>query len=286
MAGIKYTTPSKEAILLGNNVKTLREHKKETQQDLADILGVSSKLISCYELGTRKISKENIQIIAEHYGIDLETLINEEVNEAWLEEWQSLLDDDCLIRFFKSTFRRFKTDQDIENQNFKRGDELLSQYLRGESTMSTILNSARNRFYKSYKDAGLLNGAANTLMLILMEFATIDLEQEFVDKIATSGISKSDLLVYNIKRSSALSDKQVKFIKSTEDIYDECLFALRSNKKINMYEYFLMLRYYYGMVDNGLTPVDNAKVAYAMIYELYRCENTYAKRLVAFLDTL
>lgn len=286
MAGIKYITPSKEAILLGNNVKTLREHKKETQQDLADILGVSSKLISCYELGTRKISKENIQIIVEHYGIDEETLVNEEVNEAWLEEWKSFLDDNCLIGFFKSTFRRFKTDQDLENQNFKRGDELISQYLRGETNMNTVLNSARNRFYQSYKEAGLLHGAANTLMLILMEFETIDLEQEFVDKIATRGISKSDLLAYSIKKSSVLSKVQLSFIKSNENVYDECLLALRNNNKVNMYEYFFMLRYYYGMVDNGLTPVDNAKAACVMLYELERCKNKYTHRLATFLDTL
>ena len=286
MAGIKYITPSKEAILLGNNIKTLREHKKETQQDLADILGVSSKLISCYELGTRKITEENIQIIAEHYGIDVETLVNEEVNEAWLKEWQSFLDDDSLIGFFKSTFRRFKTDQDLENQNFKRGDEMLSQYLRGETNMNTVLNSARNRFYQSYKEAGLLHGAANTLMLILLEFATIGLEQEFVDKITTSGISKSDLWVCSIKKLSELSEEQLSFIKSNENVYDECLLALRNNKKVNMYEYFFMLRYYYGMVDNGLTPVDNAKVACAMLYELDRRNHKYTHRLATFLDTL
>ena len=286
MAGIKYFTPSQEDLLLGNNIKTLRENKKESQQDLADILGVSSKLISCYELGTRKISEEKTKIIAEHYGIDVETLVNEEVNETWLKEWQACLDDDCLISYFKSTFRRFKTNQDLLNQNFKLGDEMLSRYLRGETNMDTILNSARNRFYQSYKEDGLLDGAANTLMLILMEFSQIGLEQKFVDKISTNSISKSDLLVYGIKRMCALSDAQLNFIKSNENVYDECLLALRNNKKVNMYEYFFMLRYYYGMVDNGLTPIDNVKVACTMLYELERHKNKYTHRLATFLDAL
>ena len=62
-------------------LKTLREQKGETQQDLADLIGVTRNAISAYEKGTRRPAGEKAlevyETIADHFNVDLAYLIGQ-----------------------------------------------------------------------------------------------------------------------------------------------------------------------------------------------------------------
>lgn len=66
----------------GDRLKTLREQKGETQQDLADLIGVTRNAISAYEKGTRRPAGESAlevyELLADHFNVDLAYLVGQQ----------------------------------------------------------------------------------------------------------------------------------------------------------------------------------------------------------------
>lgn len=63
-------------------LKTLREQKGETQQDIADLLGVTKHAVSGYERGVRRPAGESAlevyELLADHFNVDLAYLIGQQ----------------------------------------------------------------------------------------------------------------------------------------------------------------------------------------------------------------
>lgn len=64
--------------MLGDKIKLYRENKKMTQNEVADILGVSSATISKYESGTLEPNIESLKRLAELFEISVDELLNYE----------------------------------------------------------------------------------------------------------------------------------------------------------------------------------------------------------------
>ena len=63
-------------------LRVLREQRGETQQDLADLIGVTRNAISAYEKGTRRPAGEKAlevyEALADHFNVDLAYLIGQQ----------------------------------------------------------------------------------------------------------------------------------------------------------------------------------------------------------------
>lgn len=55
-------------------IKSLRTSKKKTQQDIADLLGITRPAYTAYEQGNRTPDNETIQKLADYYGVSLDYL--------------------------------------------------------------------------------------------------------------------------------------------------------------------------------------------------------------------
>ena len=64
--------------MLGDKIKLYRENKKLTQNDLADILEVSSGTISKYESGEIEPKNESLKKLADFFGITIDELLKDE----------------------------------------------------------------------------------------------------------------------------------------------------------------------------------------------------------------
>ena len=64
--------------MLGDKIKSYSESKKMTQNEVADIIGVSSATISKYEKGTLEPNIESLKKLSELFEISVDDLINEE----------------------------------------------------------------------------------------------------------------------------------------------------------------------------------------------------------------
>jgi transcriptional regulator with XRE-family HTH domain len=86
-------------------IKVLRKSKKETQQMLADTIGVSLRSIQHYESGKVTVPKEKLKAIADHYDVAISYLFKEvdkplsntidkeieELVKQCLEKWDHLI---------------------------------------------------------------------------------------------------------------------------------------------------------------------------------------------------
>ena len=64
--------------MLGNKIKLYRELNKMTQNEIADILEVSTATISKYESGTLEPNIESLKRLAETFNITVDELIKDE----------------------------------------------------------------------------------------------------------------------------------------------------------------------------------------------------------------
>ena len=64
--------------MLGDKIKLYRENKKMTQNEVADVLNVSSATISKYESGTLEPNIESLKRLAELFEISVDELLNDE----------------------------------------------------------------------------------------------------------------------------------------------------------------------------------------------------------------
>lgn len=63
-----------------DNLRFLRTQRKMTQTDLGDMLGKRKSTISCYELGTRHPSNDDLRVIANIFHVSTERLLNEDLS--------------------------------------------------------------------------------------------------------------------------------------------------------------------------------------------------------------
>jgi len=68
----------KSAPYIGTNIRKFRDLQDLKQQQLADYIGVTRELISLIESGQRDISLENLNKLADLFGIELSDLIEED----------------------------------------------------------------------------------------------------------------------------------------------------------------------------------------------------------------
>lgn len=59
-----------EKLTVARNIKLMREASGYTQENIAAFLGITRSAYSNYELGTRELSLENIEKLADLYGCD------------------------------------------------------------------------------------------------------------------------------------------------------------------------------------------------------------------------
>ena len=64
---------------IGKNIKSYRESFGLSQQEIANLIGVSRGTITYYETGSRMPSMQNIEKLADFFGIEPIDLINENI---------------------------------------------------------------------------------------------------------------------------------------------------------------------------------------------------------------
>jgi len=117
-------------LTLNKVIKTLRLRKEWTQYELAQMIGVTPKMISFYELGERNPSRKTQQKLANAFGITLEGLIGKNENEKIEKEPMRRSELTRDIENILVTIGAFKEDTIITQEEY---DEWL-RFLRAQAT--------------------------------------------------------------------------------------------------------------------------------------------------------
>ena len=68
---------------IANNLKYLRKKKRLTQQQFADQMGIKRASVGAYEESRAEPKYELLKKIADFYGLTMDELANDEINEKW-----------------------------------------------------------------------------------------------------------------------------------------------------------------------------------------------------------
>lgn len=61
-----------------DRLRSLRERKKKTQQDIADVLGITRPAYTAYESGSRKPDYEKVQQLAQYFDVTIDYLMGQD----------------------------------------------------------------------------------------------------------------------------------------------------------------------------------------------------------------
>lgn len=110
--------------MLGVRLKYLRKSNNKTQQDIADILGITRPAYTAYEQGKRNPDYEILEKIADYYNVSTDYLLGRTENKEALHKQAGISDDDYnnLSAYQKEVIDFFLT---RENLFFKNQPENL-----------------------------------------------------------------------------------------------------------------------------------------------------------------
>lgn len=88
--------------LLRENIKTMREARRITQDDLGEVLGISGKTISSWEKGRSEPKIDMIEKLSSFFNCSSSKLLGEESTDAFTspeEALQFILKQDMIAKF-------------------------------------------------------------------------------------------------------------------------------------------------------------------------------------------
>ena len=278
MAYKKTTSSNTDLPQWAKNIKLLRKSRGELQFQLGNIIGYSDRAISAFENGRNTPSEEIFTKIADHYEVTLDMLLHEKLTKKIISQRNEIIDISMQTTWFNALCVRVKSNRALNDEHFIMATDCFEKLL-SINTISTIFiresfEKCKNAYYDSYKHSRIIAGAANTLMVIILEYAFLKVPPEMYGK---DVIRNKEIELLSNKENS---EEQMDFIKANEDIFEECLRALRNNPNtIDLYEYYLALKYLYGMTINDETRETNNAIGLALLMEYYTLDNKYVERL-------
>lgn len=199
---------------MDNKLKELRLNKEfngkkgMTQQEIADVIGVTKRTYIYWEKGERQIKPIKAQKLAEFFGVSVANLLGYENN--FIESVKNLSQKDGSDEAFFKAFRAYyelKTADGRENLLTLKDEDFLNKYREEilKNLIPNIKKLSKQEIEKYLSDEKLLNEAKQKLNDFLFTLGTLNPQetQLLVDFISLS--HKDKQIVLNLLKS--LSDK-------------------------------------------------------------------------------
>lgn len=283
---------------LGANIKALRFVWGETQDNLAYALGLEENTnISYYENGKRYPKRDIISKIAKHYRITEYELMYSDFTGSAKLPLSKKQNSESVKKDLSIIFPIKETEEALQNKSFKRACELHKNFYECVTKSVDFIESDADECIKLYRkafDEGVLEAAVNYLSLIFLFgyslcILTPELCENFENRDADI-TSLSELISYGFLPN---------FTDNSQEEYDELNdiridFICENNKTILMYinklkrskcyaflgDYYLALRYMFGMVNNNLSVEMNNTIGYEMMITFAAIGNKYARAFI------
>ena len=158
--------------IIGNNIRLLRKHYHVTQQTLADLLNYTPSVISMIEKGTRSLPEDLLPVIAERFTIPVKKLL-EPITPEELSERDLKIGKKQLYSVYGAMYSCYTTTEAMENPNFSKAVDYYLRITTEGNIIPSMIHECEMLFLKSFREDGILLGAANTISLILFQFGLL-----------------------------------------------------------------------------------------------------------------
>lgn len=276
---------------ISENIRNLRKAHGETQEELSKIIGVVNTTISNYENGTNSPNAEILKLIASHYGITIDDLINKDFSTA---NFKLSVSRDNIVSFFDVFLPVIHSKKALENIHFLKGYErtkIICSKLKknNEEIMDSEIKIALEEYELSLiENEALVESAANILVLYFIIYSSMPDEhiekinhainygksnnKDFVKKYILKDVNPTSQINLNIKKN---------YINETQETI---LFLISMLKKSAEYyelaDYYIALRYALCMVDNIHSDEQNKTFGIELLSTFAKTGNKYALELL------
>ena len=170
------------------------------------------------------------------------------------------------------------------NSNFKKGYELSQRLLTAFSNAEVLSGTMIVRIFEAFATAadesGAFEAVANLVWSIFVWWSQIyDTNQllSLQNKSLSKKLSLKDWMLLKDTADASVAEKRVSFIANFDEIINESLKVLKSEKNwSDLADYYLALRYIVGMVDTDLSSEMNSAVGRQMMISFMTLGNSHA----------
>ena len=287
---------------LGANIKALRLAWKETQDDLAYAIGLDENTnISYYENGKRYPKPDIIFKIAKHYRITEYELMFSDFTDSIKLPLSKKQSRENISQSLNSIFPIKDTEEALQNHSFKKAYEIHKKLYACMINKTDFDENDIDVCIELYKQAfanGILEAAANHLSLILfigysLYLMTPELYESF-ENLDVNITSLGDLVSYGLlpnftdnsqEEYDELDIFRKEFIKENNQTTLNYINKLKKSQNYAFLgDYYLALRYIFGLVNNSLSAEMNNTIGYEMMRTFSAIGNKYARTFIGLVN--
>ena len=292
---------------IGRNVKAIRNANMKNYLDFADAIGISDSLLEKIENGTRHATDVIIQRIANISGfsfseIKYTDLSYLEKGELYFEEEYSLEDftkatelEATFIDTLKLQFPIIEDEESLEDNEFNIGIHIAHEKIQSREFSSEECINAINHFIRAGKNPACADLSAINILscfgylysATLLSSVSEDEIKSLLKKNITSlsdyfGLSKTSKIESKIQKNRKI------YLEKYNGFLTTYMRKLVESKNHSDYAYyFLCIRYLLGIMDEGITLIDEDQMRVfgeSMFDSLWKMGNKYAKALYDHLE--
>jgi len=280
---------------LAENLRCLIRAYDKTQIKLAEALGVTRSAVSQWVSGKKEPSFELLELIARRYRVTIDQLRYSDLTlrkPMELPKSKRRIYEDAA-----SLFPCIRTDSAEIDTHFVLGYRA-HKHLLDPSTHNVVafelhLETAINEYRLAIRGSQCCEAACNLVSLYFLAASAL-INQNLVNQLVkapdntgrtSSLFNKAFLGDIPVWTEQDLGDLHA-FAKSTDAELTELLELLQSNHNFRDYaEYYLAVRYSYGLVDNDLGMEMNSRIGGEMLEAFANIGNKHARHYFAVMLT-
>lgn len=272
---------------LPSNIRGLRKAFGESQTDLASAIGVEKTAVSNYELGEKIPIRDVLIRIAKHYRITEDELVHGDYSDLKKMYNDEMLDQQQNIYIIDEKLPRVCSPKALENINFKQAYTLEEKIIKQES--ADLANDYMQKCFKYYSaaiDEKVIEASANLLrQIFLIGMITCWIKPKALETYETIKASPKKL-VQTMYLSSSDDEPSKEWLQQREEFLAEYelpivlnIYRLKHSAEYSdLGDFYMALRYIFGMVRNGNSPELNSTIGYEMMSEFSMLNNIYADK--------
>ena len=287
--------------MLGNNLKILRDYYGESQEELAEKIGVAPATISHWESSFRKPKEKNLKSIAQHYGISVEELIKGDMSKC--ERIPIKYNKQSHIKYIETMFPIIGTKELLEDTHLQKGNRFYTMILQkckeNKDIDENYFRIACDEYYASWEKNENVEAVANLLSLFFLIISNQILVFKNGDKISeririkfnndcTLGAEyfrryflMDTLNEQEQKQMEEMEEKRKKLYKTFGGTIDEYIRILKKKERwVDLGDYYMAMKFVTGMQQTSFDICLTRKIGRELMKTLAAQENPYASSFI------
>ena len=286
--------------MLGKNIKTIREYYGESQERLANAIGVAPATISHWESSFRIPKEKNLKKIAQHYRISIEELTRTDMSKYVKNpiEFNKQSYEKCI----EIMFPIIEANDLIQDIHFQKGNRMYGKVLQkckeGKYIDGSLCEVAFEEYCASWEKNGNEQAIANLLSLSFLIISHQILLLKNTDKIP-SGTKKRlneghALGAFFFQRHFLMEPRNEQEQKKMEEretyrkkfhatfggTIDEYIRILKTTRWIDLGDYYMAMKFVIGIQHTSFDIYLTQKMGRELMKVLAAQGNSYAIRFI------